>query len=73
MKNLACVLIFPIVLAMQMESISADEVSGIIIPRDNDGMYVRNDRGQFEVTWTPKTKVALVANTRLPMRDVPSF
>ncbi|MDC0144100.1 hypothetical protein OAK45_06180 [Verrucomicrobia bacterium] len=44
---------------------SATEVSGLIIPRDNDGMYVRNDQGQFEVNWTPKTKVALVVGTRL--------
>ena len=44
------------------------EVSGLIIPRDNEGMYVRNEAGiQFErwMTWTTKTKVALVANTRL--------
>jgi acyl-CoA thioesterase-1 len=44
---------------------SGVEVSGIIIPRDNEGMYVRNEEGQFEVAWTPKTKVALVSNTRL--------
>ena len=40
------------------------EISGLIIPRDNDGMYVRNKEGQFEVLWTINTKVALVANTR---------
>ncbi len=44
---------------------SATEAHGLIIPRDNDGMYVRNQEGQFEVTWTSKTKVALVVNTRL--------
>ena len=44
---------------------SATEVSGLIIPRDNEGMYVRNEEGQFEVTWTSKTKVALVVGTRL--------
>jgi len=44
---------------------SATEVSGLIIPRDNEGMYVRNKEGQFEVTWTSKTKVALVVGTRL--------
>ena len=27
-------------------------------------MYIRNDDGQFEVTWANRTKVALVANTR---------
>ena len=41
------------------------EVSGLIIPRDNDGMYVHNKEGQVEVSWTSKTKVALVVNTRL--------
>ena len=41
------------------------EFLGLIIPRDNEGMYVRNEAGQFEVNWTAKTKVALVANTRL--------
>ena len=46
-------------------SMSAEEIEGIIIPRDDEGMYVRNDQGQFEVQWTPDTKVALLANTRL--------
>ncbi|MBC8327096.1 MAG: SGNH/GDSL hydrolase family protein [Verrucomicrobia subdivision 3 bacterium] len=41
------------------------ELSGLIIPRDQQGMYVRNEAGQFEVTWTAETQVALVANTRL--------
>ena len=44
---------------------SATKVSGLIIPRDNEGMYVRNEEGQFEVAWTSKTKVALVVGTRL--------
>ena len=44
---------------------SATEVHGLIIPRDNDGMYVHNKEGQVEVSWTSKTKVALVVNTRL--------
>ena len=41
------------------------EISGLIIPRDNEGMYVRNEEGQLEVTWTSRTKVALQVNTRL--------
>lgn len=41
------------------------EVSGLVIPRDHDGMYVRNDEGRHEVSWTAKTQVALVVNTRL--------
>lgn len=57
--------VFVLALTTQARGLHADEVSGIIIPRDNDGMYVRNENGQFEVTWTPATKVALVANTRL--------
>ena len=44
---------------------SATEAHGLIIPRDNDGMYVRNKEGQFEVTWTSNSKVALIVNTRL--------
>ena len=40
-------------------------VEGLIIPRDNEGMYVRNPGGQFEVEWTDKTQVALKVNTRL--------
>ena len=44
---------------------SATEVSGLIIPRDNQGMYIRNEEGQSEITWTSKTKVALVVNNRL--------
>ena len=44
---------------------SATEVSGLIIPRDKEGMHVRNQEGQIEVNWTSRTKVALVVNTRL--------
>ncbi len=40
-------------------------LSGLIIPRDNTGMYVRNPDGQFEIEWTDKTQVALEINTRL--------
>ncbi len=39
-------------------------VSGLVIPRDNDGMYACNREGQFQVQWTSKTKVALIVNTR---------
>ena len=48
-------------------SLSAQDVTveGLIIPRDNEGMYVRNPDGQFEVEWTKETKVALEVNTRL--------
>ena len=41
------------------------EVSGLILPRDDDGMYLLNHQGRHEVVWTPQTRVALVANTRL--------
>jgi len=44
---------------------SATEVSGLIIPRNNQGMYIRNEEGQSEITWTSNTKVALVVNNRL--------
>jgi len=55
------ILISPFLTFSQVDT----EVSGLIIPRDNDGMYVRNKEGQVEVSWTSKTKVALVVNTRL--------
>ena len=38
---------------------SDTEVSGIIIPRDNEGMYVRNDQGQFEAFPCLRTCTAL--------------
>jgi acyl-CoA thioesterase-1 len=40
-------------------------VEGLIIPRDNEGMYVRNPDGQFEIEWNKETQVALEVNTRL--------
>ncbi len=40
-------------------------IEGLVIPRDNQGMYVRNPDGQFAIDWTKDTKVALVVNTRL--------
>ena len=40
-------------------------VEGLITPRDNEGMYLRNPDGQFEIEWTDKTQVALEVNTRL--------
>ena len=29
-------------------------VSGLVMPRDDNGIYVRNSEGQFEVEWTGK-------------------
>ena len=40
-------------------------MEGLIIPRDNEGMYVRNPDGQFEIEWNKETQVALEVNTRL--------
>jgi acyl-CoA thioesterase-1 len=40
-------------------------VDGLIIPRDDGGMYLRNSEGQSEVEWTKATRVALEINTRL--------
>ena len=51
--------------AQQKESSTAVTVSGLVIPRDDDGMYVRNSDGQFEIEWTEKTEVALEVSTRL--------
>ena len=40
------------------------ERSGLIIPLDDNGCFLRNSEGQFEIRWTDETKVALQANTR---------
>lgn len=42
-----------------------DERSGLVIPLDENGCYLRNAEGQFEIRWSDETEVALVANTRL--------
>ncbi|MEM9016287.1 MAG: hypothetical protein AAGC68_04685, partial [Verrucomicrobiota bacterium] len=56
---------FSLSLSGPVFSQSATEISGLVIPRDNEGMYLRNDEGQFEVEWTPETEFVLLANTRL--------
>jgi len=40
-------------------------VSGLILPRDKGGMYLRNPEGQFAIEWSERTRVALEVNTRL--------
>ena len=57
---LLCVLVS--FLSLSAQSVT---VEGLIIPRDNDGMYLRNPDGQFEVEWSKETKVAIEVNTRL--------
>ena len=49
----------------QKNSNTSVTVEGLVIPRDDDGMYVRNPDGQFEIEWTEKTEVALEVSTRL--------
>ena len=44
--------------AQPKEKGAAVTVSGLIIPRDDGGMYVQNSEGQFEVEWTKATRVA---------------
>ena len=61
---LACCTCLPL-LGQQKQNAAATTVEGLVIPRDNDGMYVRNPDGQFEIEWNDKTKVALQVNTRL--------
>lgn len=39
-------------------------VSGLIIPRDDNGFYVRTRDGQHKIEWNDHTQVALVINTR---------
>ena len=47
--------------------LSAQDVSveGLIIPRDDEGMYLRNPDGRSEIEWSKETQVALEVNTRL--------
>ena len=39
-------------------------VSGLIISRDDNGLYVRTRDGQYEIEWNDHTQVALMVNTR---------
>jgi hypothetical protein len=57
--------IFSLLTAWLGLSAQDDTVEGLIIPRDNDGMYLRNPDGQFEIEWNKETQVALEVNTRL--------
>lgn len=54
----------PYLLPQQKNKDRTVTVSGLIIPRDNDGMYVGNPDGQFEIEWTADTEVTLEVNTR---------
>jgi acyl-CoA thioesterase-1 len=54
-----------LLLLPSLAALAESTVEGLIIPRDNTGMYVRNPDGQFEIEWTDQTKVALEVNTRL--------
>ena len=54
----------PAILLKPLDLSGTEEASGLIIPRDSEGLYLRNDQGQVEVVWTPETRIALMANTR---------
>ena len=60
-------LVPPLCTLISCLGLSAQDVTveGLVIPRDNEGMYVRNPDGQFEIEWSKETKVALEVNTRL--------
>lgn len=51
--------------AQQARKTSEITTAGLIIPRDKNGIYIRNSDGQLEVQWTEETEVALEINTRL--------
>jgi len=54
-----------VVCAVSGIAAAVETVSGLIIPLDNDGMYVRDAQGrQIEVKWTDKTRVAIQLNYR---------
>ena len=61
-----------LLLALSLQSFTVDAnaddsitVEGLITPRDDTGLYVRNGDGQFEIEWTRDTRVALDVNARL--------
>ena len=51
--------------AQQKRQADTVTVTGLIIPRDSHGIFVRNREGQFPIAWDDKTRVALEVNTRL--------
>ena len=53
--------------AFTLEANAADSITveGLITPRDDTGLYVRNADGQFEIEWAKNTRVALDVNARL--------
>ena len=53
--------------AFTLEANAADSITveGLITPRDDTGLYVRNADGQFEIEWAKNTRVALDVSTRL--------
>jgi hypothetical protein len=61
MKTTFLPVLLPLVHGLLLVSNAADSstVEGLIIPRDDGGMYIRNPEGQFEIEWTEDTQVAL--------------
>ncbi len=57
---MCCSLLF----ALALPAAAQEEISGLVLPRDDGGMYLRNEDGQFEIEWTDETRVALEVNTR---------
>lgn len=51
--------------AQQKRQADTVTVTGLIIPRDSHGIFVRNREDQFPIAWDDKTRVALEVNTRL--------
>ena len=56
-----------ILLALSLQAFTVDvnaddsiTVEGLITPRDDTGLYVRNGDGQFEIEWTNDTRVCLL-------------
>ena len=51
-------------LLLSLPVVAQETVSGLILPRDDGGMYLRNVDGEFEIEWHNETAVALEVNTR---------
>ena len=58
------VLVFHLSLTPSPAQTGEVSASGLILPRDGNGIYLRNSEGQVEVEWVDQTRVALEVNTR---------
>jgi len=51
MKITSCSLFLLFGFVLSLNAADPVTVEGLITPRDDDGMYLRNPDGQFEIEW----------------------